>query len=315
MCTLLTASIVGLVVAEFWAGYLVMEFFRRPSAKQVTKAVITGAPKLFSSFMMGFIIILFWISIGWYLFQEEIDKVNPHYCDTVYQCALKAIQDGFRGDLNTMHGDNYGNLRGEAYVPPERFYQDFSYQAQLVFVLLFVLVRDNILSGIIQGQIIDAFAEIRAKEDENLKDCRERCLICSMSRYQLEDSDVNYFEHTTEDHEPWAYVYCLQYLLLKDPDEYTGIESYIIDRYSKMDPSFMPVGSCVAVNSNANNTANADGVTSAEGAGAATPLTGEMDARLTSLESTIMGLVAGEAQTRTGLAEILSLLQNQQAEV
>ena len=78
LCTLLTASIAGLVVAEFWAGYLVMEFFRRPSAKLVTKAVITGAPKLLSFFIMGFIIILFWISIGWHLFQEEIDKVNPH---------------------------------------------------------------------------------------------------------------------------------------------------------------------------------------------------------------------------------------------
>jgi len=265
--------------------------------------------------MMGFIIILFWISIGWYLFQEEIDKVNPHYCDTVYQCALKAIQDGFRGDLNTMHGDNYGNLRGEAYVPPERFYEDLSFQAQLVFVLLFVLVWENILSGIIQGQIIDAFAEIRAGDDEKLRDCRERCLICSMSRYELEESDVNYFEHTTEDHEPWAYVYCLQYLLLKDPDEYTGIESYVIERYSCMDPSFMPVGSCVAVNHNANDTANAAAIASAEDAGVVTPLSGAMETRLTSLETTIMGLVASEAQTRNGLAEILSLLQNQQTEV
>jgi len=308
LLTLLIASVVGLVVAEFWAGYLVMEFFRRESARQVTKAVITGAPKLLNSFIMGFIIILFWISIGWYLFQEEIDKVNPHYCDTVYQCALKAIQDGFRGDLNTMHGDNYGNLRGEAYVPPERFYEDLPYQFQLLFVLIFVLVWENILSGIIQGQIIDAFAEIRAMDDEKLRDCKERCLVCSMSRYQLEETDVNYFTHITQDHEPWAYVYCLQYLLLKDPDEYTGIESHIIDKYSKGDPGFLPVGHCVDIDSalalaatlsNQEEASQQDANSAGDG----------LESRLTSLETAMQELVSNEAQSQSSLAEIIQLLQ------
>ena len=101
--SLLAACIAGLVVAEFWSGYLVMEYFRRRSAQQVTRAVMTGSQGLLNSFAMGVIIILFFVVIGWYLFQEEIDKVNPHYCDTVYQCALKNFQDGFRGDINTMY--------------------------------------------------------------------------------------------------------------------------------------------------------------------------------------------------------------------
>ena len=43
-------------------------------------------------------------------------------------------------------------------------------------------------------------------------------------------SDSGFVQHTKNDHYMWNYVFYISYILDKDENEYTGIESYIAEK-------------------------------------------------------------------------------------
>jgi len=241
----LVISIMGCFYSKFFHSLILLEFFRQPAGVLVMKACMVGAPNLARSGVMGITMILLWACIGWQYFQEAITEVN--YCNTFYQCTLKALQDGFRGDLNTMHGDDHGNIRGD-YIPPEVFTEKIDYQMQVIFILIFFMLWEFILAGIIQGQIIDAFAEIRLNDDEKGRDARENCMVCSMSRFALESTNINFYDHIKKEHNPMFYLFFFGYLIDKDQDNYTGLESYVRENLDRCSTAFVPINTCAAQN-------------------------------------------------------------------
>ena len=53
-----------------------------------------------------------------------------------------------------------------------------------------------------------------------------------------------------KDHDPWNYIFFLQYLKTKSPSEYTGFESYVHDCFSKETRyEFIPLQTCRALQS------------------------------------------------------------------
>ena len=96
------------------------------------------------------------------------------------------------GDLGDIHSDEHGNL--DPTTPfPEYFYDQVSasklwlrvtevlcllqpgFQIEAVFLLVYYVLWEFILAGIIQGQIIDAFAEIRSRDDAMKEDSVSNC--------------------------------------------------------------------------------------------------------------------------------------------
>merc|ERR1712100_773045 len=80
-----------------------------------------------------------------------------------------------------------------------------------------------------------------------LNDLRERCLICSMPRFQLDQDGGGYIQHRTRHHNPWGYLALLCALELGEPDEFTGIESDVAHKVKNNDATFIPVRHCMAV--------------------------------------------------------------------
>ena len=147
-----------------------------------------------------------------------------------------------------MHGDNHGNIRGGTYEPPEVFTNQVDYLVQVFFVLCFFVIWEFILAGIIQGQIIDAFAEIRVAAEEMSRDARENCMICSLSRFALESTNINFHDHIRKEHNPIHYLFFFGYLLQKDEDDYTGLESYVRENLDACLTKFIPINTCFAQN-------------------------------------------------------------------
>ena len=48
----------------------------------------------------------------------------------------------------------------------------------------------NGLQGIVQGYIVDAFSAIRGEEDARTADSEEKCYICSLSKFELQQAGI-----------------------------------------------------------------------------------------------------------------------------
>ena len=96
----------------------------------------------------------------------------------------------------------------------------------------------NILFGI----VIDTFAQLRDQKECIDVDMRNICYICSIDRntvsttllklifVQFDKYSDGFDRHITRDHNLWQYVFYIVHLQSKDSSDYTGIESYVVER-------------------------------------------------------------------------------------
>ena len=63
------------------------------------------------------------------------------------------------------------------------------------------------LEGIVQGYIVDAFSMVRGAETERDDDSSTNCLVCSLSKFKLQQIGVDFDEHIEEHHNRWSYLY------------------------------------------------------------------------------------------------------------
>jgi hypothetical protein len=244
------ASLLGATYSIFFHAFILIEFFRTPAGRLVVAACNLGGPKMIKTFMMGFIMILIWAQVTWLYFREWAHKASGQ-CSTVYQCTFKAIQSGFRGDLDDLHGNDHGEIRGSEYESPLNPWEDLYYQAEVLMVLAFYLLWEYILAGIIQGQIIDAFAEMRIAADEKLADANERCMVCSLSRFEIDNAGGRFYQHIDKDHTPSNYLFYLTFLDSSCQDDDTGMMTFVRDCVFRSSTEFMPIGTCTMMNRDA----------------------------------------------------------------
>jgi len=117
-----------------------------------------------------------------------------------------------------------------------------------------LLLWEYILAGIVQGQIVDSFAGIRAEQDMKADDLAAICLVCSIDRLTL-DSHGGFNKHVEEDHAPWAYLkFCT--LVKEVPDmevmsrvqfHKTGMMKYVHELLVKGDHTWIPKGTCLII--------------------------------------------------------------------
>ena len=119
---------------------------------------------------------------------------------------------------------------------------------QVMLALGYFLMWDYILSGIIQGQIIDAFAEMRAAEDAKILDEHERCMICSLSRFDVDSNGGKFHQHISRDHVPKSYLFYFVHLEKVGAQEDDGMMTYVRDCVERASIQFIPIGTCEIMN-------------------------------------------------------------------
>jgi len=110
--------------------------------------------------------------------------------------------------------------------------------------MFFFWIWDYLISGIIQGQIVDAFAEIRQAAQELEADTDDKCLVCTLDRFTLETSVGSFHDHTQDNHNPWAYLYFFVQLEELRDDLETGLQGFVTSHLEGSDASFLPVRRC-----------------------------------------------------------------------
>jgi len=113
-----------------------------------------------------------------------------------------------------------------------------------IFYHIFVVL---IFSAVVSGIIIDAFAELRLKNNQIKDENANTCFICDIDREDFEQVGLNFKQHIKEDHNMWDYVFFRFYLEGKDPIEYTGLETYCAQLIKDQTIHWLPIKKAIVI--------------------------------------------------------------------
>jgi len=116
-----------------------------------------------------------------------------------------------------------------------------------VFDFLYHISVILIFSAVVSGIIIDAFAELRAKNNIILDENANTCFICDIDREDFEQVGLNFKAHIKEDHNMWDYVFFRFYLEAKDPTEFTGLETYCSKLIKEQKINWLPIKKAIVI--------------------------------------------------------------------
>jgi len=116
-----------------------------------------------------------------------------------------------------------------------------------LFDFLYHIAVVLIFSAVVSGIIIDAFAELRAKNNVILDENANTCFICDIDREDFEQIGLNFKTHIKEDHNMWDYVFFRFYLEEKDPIDFTGLETYCSDNIKEQKINWLPIKKAIVI--------------------------------------------------------------------
>lgn len=176
----LCISILGLVNSPFFYVVYLLDYFRSSIGHMVLEAIVVGGPNLFRSFILSMIVIVCF-GMNSYTFFSQSVNVNQHLCHSPFQCVVKHILDSMTGDLTTVIGNDFGNFAFPSVVPWQDLWHTWRYFTVFLSLVFWVFL----LLGIMQGQIIDAFAEMRDQAKAAYDDLSNNCFISSIDRHSF----------------------------------------------------------------------------------------------------------------------------------
>ena len=115
------------------------------------------------------------------------------------------------------------------------------FSTRVFYDVAFFVIIIILLLNIIFGIIIDTFGQLREEAAEKSHIMANYCFVCGIAkevfdlRVSLADAKLtagtlpsDFNTHIKNEHNMWDYIFFLIYLKNKDPNEYTGIERYVL---------------------------------------------------------------------------------------
>ncbi|GIY32706.1 hypothetical protein CEXT_162202 [Caerostris extrusa] len=146
---------------------------------------------------------------------DEDDTSTERACDSLLMCIVTTLNQGLR------NGGGIGDvLRAPSAKEP-------LFVARVIYDLLFFFVVIIIVLNLIFGVIIDTFADLRSEKQQKEEILKNTCFICGLDRASFDNKTVSFEEHIRCEHNMWHYLYFIVLVIVKDPTEFTGPESYV----------------------------------------------------------------------------------------
>ena len=158
----------------------------------------------------------------------------PDYsCDSPLICMLFIYSNTFTsgGNLGNFIDTKESSLNTTGNM--ERYLLDISYTVIMVYIVW----------QMVSGLILDAFDNLRGDREEIEEDMETTCFICGLNREKIEKYYIGKdgFEKHLQDHSVDNYLFYMLYLEEKDPNEYSGFESYVKENIDKESISWFPI--------------------------------------------------------------------------
>ena len=117
-------------------------------------------------------------------------------------------------------------------------------QSQWLLTMIYVLAWEWVLAGIVQGQIVDAYAQLRERKASLDDDTEAKCLVCSLERFICDKKCGGFEAHVENDHSPISYLFWMYYLHHRAPADMNGMEHYAAQRIAEEEEDWLPISTC-----------------------------------------------------------------------
>ena len=224
-------AILGLFVHHFFFAFHLIELIKStPILKYVFLAFYEPLADVIFTYIFFFILIYFYSLLIFYRYYP----LMPDYsCDSPLICMLFIYSNTFTsgGNLGNFIDtkEESINISGDM----ERYLLDISYTVIMVYVVWQMVI----------GLILDAFDNLRGDREEIEEDMENTCFICGLNREKIEKYYLGKegFENHLQDHNVENYLFYMLYLEEKDPNEYSGLESYVKENIEKESINWFPM--------------------------------------------------------------------------
>ncbi|MGL4951663.1 MAG: ion transporter, partial [Mycoplasma sp.] len=230
-------SIYGVISSKNWYVFsfqLLILVNINETLQNIAKAIVMRYKQWLTTFMFLIVSIYVFSTIAFFLlskdFVHEWEGNQENTCGSLLYCFFTHLEFGWRTDggigefiSKTSFGEN------QAYFMGMFFYQ-------FVFFIVIIVV----MLAVIGGSVIDTFAELRERSQEDKYDMNNICFICNGNRNEIVKKGENFEEHITKVHHIWTYVDYMIGLKFVDPQETNAINSFVIEKLEDKKISWFP---------------------------------------------------------------------------
>ena len=229
--------IVGLsmtaIFIPFFYPFLLLDLIQRSlTLRNIVSSVTKNWQQLLLTLVITLIVMFCYAAISFTFFPDHYEHTDDsefkNYCHTLSHCFYSVLNNGLRA------GGGLGEALGQPTIEDSRYY--IRYWVDLTFMIIILIILLNIVFGI----IIDTFGDMRNARDEWNNYIINTCLICNMSKSEIDSGGEGYYQHVNISHSIDDYVHYIIYIKNKNMNDCDGIEQMVKAKYEAKDYSFLP---------------------------------------------------------------------------
>lgn len=208
------------------------------SLRSAVRSVVINGKQLILMGVLGILLHHLWASFGfWFLkdmyYESSIGETGERSCSSLLQCFITTIDFGLRRE---------GGVGDKLTVPSYEWDNRGRYFTKVIWELAYFLTVNVIFISAIMGIIVDTFSFLRERKKNVESDMFTRCFICDLERSLIDKNGKGFEHHIKKNHHLWNYANYIFLLRQKDPMDYNGIESYVVDKLAEGDIRWIPNG-------------------------------------------------------------------------
>ena len=115
------------------------------------------------------------------------------------------------------------------------------YVARFFYEMVYFITQTVLFQGMLFGIVIEAFSELRNKEQKIENDKKEICFICGIDKVSCEKNGQKFINHVEKEHNMWTYVEYILGLRFIDIQETNAINSYVMEKIEKKELGWFPI--------------------------------------------------------------------------
>ena len=221
----LISSVVGLVVHPFYYSIQLLDiFYRFSTLKHIANTFIVSAKPLVLWQLLFGVIVYYYAILGYsQLYNDYADTSN-----SLLRNFLVVWDETFKKNGGIGAFLPYPATADSSFG---RFCYDNSYN----------IIQVVLMMGILEGIIVDTFAKLRAKQKFSRVDRQNKCFVCGMTKAMIEqNNETTFVFHVEKEHNEWNYVFFIWYLIQKEKNSLSALESYVLKLFEHNDFYWFP---------------------------------------------------------------------------
>lgn len=205
------------------------------------KSIVIKYEQIFGIFLLVLIFLYIFSSLAFFVTNYDFIGITKSSDNIVYKenfCGSLFYCFSYICDYVLRYDTNLGEYNKDIIYSEEERYEDII--IRVLYHVFFFIIVVIILLALVFGIVIDAFDELRQKNNINDYDKENVCFICGATKEDIEKTKVSFSNHIDINHNIWNYVDYIISLKFEDPQETNAVNSNVIDMLNKNQIGLFP---------------------------------------------------------------------------